>query len=76
MTLIAAGITLLPLVASLLVGNRMEIAERRVSDRSRDFTAALGDCLSGFSVVKSFKAEREILKLFSANNKALERQRK
>lgn len=72
MTLIAAGITLLPLVASLLVGNRMEIAERRVSDRSRDFTAALGDCLSGFSVVKSFKAEREILKLFSANNKALE----
>lgn len=72
MTLIAVGITLLPLISSLLVGNRVETVERRVSDRGRDFTATLGDCLSGFSVVKSFKAEKEILRLFSAGNKALE----
>lgn len=72
MTLIAVGITLLPLISSLLVGNRAETVERRVSDRGRDFTATLGDCLSGFSVVKSFKAEKEILRLFSAGNKALE----
>lgn len=72
MTLIAVGITLLPLISSLLMGNRAETVERRVSDRGRDFTATLGDCLSGFSVVKSFKAEKEILRLFSAGNKALE----
>ncbi len=72
MTLIAAAITLLPLVSSLLAGNRVETAQRRVSDRNRDFTAALSDCLGGFSVVKSFKAEKEIFRLFSANNDALE----
>lgn len=72
MTLIAAGITILPFIASLLTGNKMETAERRVSDQNRNFTAALGDCLSGFAVVKSFKAEKEIFRLFAANNRALE----
>ena len=72
MTLIAAGITILPFIASLLTGNKMENAERRVSDQNRNFTSALGDCLSGFAVVKSFKAEKEIFRLFAANNRALE----
>lgn len=75
MSLIAVGLTALPLIASLLTGNKLEATERRVSDRSKDFTAALGDCLSGFSVVKSFKAEKEIFRLFAANNKALEREK-
>lgn len=36
-----------------------------LSDRNRDFTAALTDCLSGFTVVKTFKAEKEIFQLFA-----------
>lgn len=72
LTAIAAGVTMLPLIASLLTGSRIEAAERRVSDRNRSFTAALSDCLAGFSVVKSFKAEKEIFKLFAENNRALE----
>ena len=72
MTLIAAGITILPFIASLLTGNKVETAERRVSDQNRNFTSALGDCLSGFAVVKSFKAEKEIFRLFAANNRVLE----
>ena len=72
LTAIAAGVTILPLIASLLTGSRIEAAERRVSDRNRSFTAALSDCLTGFSVVKSFKAEKEIFKLFAENNRALE----
>ena len=72
LTAIAAGVTILPLIASLLTGSRIEAAERRVSDRNRSFTAALSDCLAGFSVVKSFKAEKEIFKLFAENNRALE----
>ncbi|MGN0808496.1 MAG: ABC transporter ATP-binding protein [Christensenellales bacterium] len=72
LTAIAAGVTILPLIASLLTGSRIEAAERRVSDRNRSFTAALSDCLAGFSVVKSFKAEKEIFRLFAENNRALE----
>lgn len=72
MTAIAVGLTVLPLVASVLTGNRIEAAERRVSDRNKDFTAALSDCLGGFSVIKSFKAEKEIFKLFAEDNRSLE----
>ena len=59
------GVTLLPLAASLLTGNRLQASGKRVSDRNRDFTAALTDCLSGFTVVKTFKAEKEIFQLFA-----------
>ena len=72
MTAIALGVTILPLVASLLTGSKLQAAEKRVSDRNKDFTVALHDCLSGFAVVKNFKAEREIFKLFAESNRALE----
>ena len=75
LTAIAAGVTVLPLAASLLTGGRLEAAEKRVSERNRDFTAALSDCLSGFAVVKTFKAEREILRLFAESNRALEQEK-
>lgn len=72
MTAIAAGLTVLPLIASLLTGNRLQAVESRVSERNGEFTAALSDCLAGFTVVKNFKAEREIFRLFAQSNKALE----
>ena len=72
MTAIAAGLTVLPLIASILTGGKLQTAERRVSDRNRDFTAALTDFLGGFSVVKTFKAEREIVRLFAQSNRTLE----
>ena len=75
MTAIAAALTVLPMLASLLTGNRLQVAETCVSDRNRDFTAALTDCLSGFTVVKAFKAEREIVRLFAESNRALEREK-
>ena len=75
MTAIAAGVTVLPLVASLLTGGPLQAAEKRVSDRNRDFTAALSDCLGGFSVVKTFRAEKEIFRLFAESNRALEQEK-
>lgn len=72
MTAIAAGLTVLPLIASILTGGKLQAAERRVSNRNRDFTAALTDFLGGFSVVKTFKAEREIVRLFAQSNRTLE----
>lgn len=75
MTAIAAGLTVLPMIASLLTGNRLQTVESRVSERNGEFTAALSDCLAGFTVVKNFKAEREIFRLFAQSNKALEHEK-
>lgn len=75
MTAIAAGLTVLPMIASLLTGNRLQAVENRVSERNGEFTAALSDCLAGFTVVKNFKAEREIFRLFAQSNKALEHEK-
>lgn len=72
LTAVAAGLMLLPLAASILTGNRLQAAEARVSDRNRDFTAALRDCLDGFPVVKTFRVEKEIFRLFAENSRALE----
>ena len=72
LTAIAVGVTILPLIASIITGKRMVGAEKKVSDQNKNFTAVLTDCLSGFSVIKSFKAEKEIFKMFAAENKALE----
>ena len=75
MTAIAAGVTVLPLIPSVLTGGQLQAAEKRVSDQNRDFTAALSDCLGGFSVVKTFRAEKEIFRLFAESNRALEQEK-
>ncbi len=72
--LTAAGLSLsaLPVAASLLCGGRLTRAEQRVSDENERFVGTLKDMLSGFAVVKSFKAEREIVALFGERNRELE----
>lgn len=75
MTAIAAGLMVLPMIASLLTGNRLQTVESRVSERNGEFTAALSDCLAGFTVVKNFRAEREIFRLFAQSNNALEHEK-
>ena len=72
LTAIAVGVTILPLIASILTGKKMVDAEKKVSEQNKSFTAVLTDCLGGFSVIKSFKAEKEIFKMFVARNKELE----
>ncbi|MDO5378903.1 MAG: ABC transporter ATP-binding protein [Clostridia bacterium] len=73
--LTAAGLllTALPVTVSLLCGGRMARAEQAVSDENERFVATVKDILSGFAVVKSFKAEREIAALFGERNRRLER---
>ena len=75
LTAVAVCVTVLPLIASLLTGNKLQAAEVRVSDCNRDFTAVPSDCLGGFAVVKTFKAEKEIFSLFAASNRALEKEK-
>ena len=73
LTLVAVGVTILPLSVSLLTGKKLAAEEVTVSERNKSFTATIGDCLKGFSVVKSFRAEKEIRQLFSKENGKLEK---
>ncbi len=72
LTLSTILLSLLPLLASLLAGNRLMSAEKKVSDRNASYVATLKDCLSGFSVVKSFKAEKQIIKMLANSNQSAE----
>lgn len=71
LTLIAVLLSLLPLIASLLAGNRVARAEKNVSDRNEAYTSALRDSLGGFSVIKAFQAEAQMLRIFRENVREL-----
>ena len=72
LTLVAIGVTFLPLTVSLLSGKKLSKQEVTVSDRNKSFTATVADCLNGFSVVKAFRAEKPVSGLFSEENNRLE----
>lgn len=71
LTLIAIGLSLFPILAAILTGDKVAEAEKVVSDRNEVYTASLKDSLTGFSVIRSFKAEKQILTIFGKNIKAL-----
>ena len=75
LTLISVLVTILPLAASLLTGDRLVKAEKTVSDQNSSFMAMLSDTLAGYSVIKSFKAEKEIYGIFAKENRRLENAR-
>lgn len=72
LTAIAIGLAVLPVMGSLAVGNRMGRAEEAVSGRNEAFVGTVKDLLSGFSVVKSFRAEKQALRLFARENDSTE----
>ena len=71
LTLIAIGFSLLPIIVSVVLGNKAAIAEKAVSDRKERYTGMLKDVLSGFSVIKSFKAERNISRIHDESNEGV-----
>ena len=75
LTLITVALSLLPIVTSLLFSPGLTRRERAVSDQNEGFVGTVKDLLSGFSVIKSFKAERETAKVFGAVNDAVEKAR-
>ena len=63
LTLVAIGFSLLPIIVSVVLGNKAARAEKNVSDQKERYTGMLKDALMGFSVIKSFKAEKSIAAL-------------
>ena len=72
LTACAIGLVLLPLVISILTGSLVVKAEKRVSEDNEGFVAMVKDMLTGFTVVKSFRAEEQVSGLFERRNARLE----
>ena len=68
LTVIAIGFSLLPIAVSIVLGDRASRAEKAVSDRKETYTGTLKDALTGFAVIKSFKAERNVARLHERSN--------
>lgn len=73
LTLVAVGLSLLPIAASVLMGRELAVRERAVSDDNEAFVSQLRDLLAGFSVIKSFKAEAQARGLFDVASGRVEK---
>lgn len=72
LTIAAVALSLFPVIGSLLTGNRLADMEKKVSEKNEGFLGSVKDMLTGFSVVKSFKVEKEMMKLFRERNEEAE----
>ncbi len=71
LTLISIGVAILPLAVSILTGNLVASAEKKVSSKNESYMSTLRDALVGFSVIKSFRAEKQLYKIFAKETKSL-----
>ncbi|HIT02785.1 MAG TPA: ABC transporter ATP-binding protein [Candidatus Enterenecus merdae] len=73
LALAAIVLCLIPIACALAMGGGLARRERAMSDQNERFVAQVKDFLSGFSIIKSFKAEGEVKQLFCATNAETER---
>ena len=67
---------LLPLVVTAFMSNKIASVEKSVSDENESFMAQLKDLLAGFSVIKSYKVEKQGITLFSKVNHEVEQKKR
>lgn len=72
LALATIGLSLIPIVFSLVMGKELSVREKATSDQNEKFVAKVKDFLTGFSVIKSFKAEGEVNRLFQTSNRETE----
>ena len=72
LTLAAVCLTFLPIFVSMLTGKKLAEQEKVLSQKNADFLASVKDMLTGFPIVKSFRAEPEIEGIYQRKNKYLE----
>ena len=69
LTVISIVLSILPLLAAILTGNLVAEAEKQVSEKNESYMTALKDSLTGFPVIKAFRAEVQMCRLFAAKVK-------
>lgn len=72
LTLIGLLLSLIPTAVSAGMSRELARREKAVSDQNERFLSLVKDFLTGFSVVKSFKAETEMIRRFDAMNQKTE----
>lgn len=72
LTLIAVVLGGIPFAAGIATGGKLAKSERAVSDENGRFVALVTDLLSGFSLIKSFRAEARFDTRFEEENSILE----
>lgn len=72
LALCVLGACVVPMGFSLALGRYLAAKERKTSDEGEGFVDQVKDLLNGFILIKSFKAEKEILQLFDKRNFSLE----
>ena len=73
LTFIAVAFSSLPLLVSLAPARKLAEAEKKVSDGNAAYVEIIKDILSGFPVIKSFQAEKEIQRRFETDNTKIEK---
>ena len=65
LTGVGVVLALLPVLVSLMAGNKVAEAEKVVSAKNEAYISSLNDSLMGFAIVKSFKAEAAMCRMFA-----------
>lgn len=64
LTAAAVVLALLPVAASLICGSRLAKCEQEVSAKNESYVETVKESFAGFSVIKSFKAEARVRRMF------------
>ena len=76
MLVLAVALSFLPVTVSMTAGNRLTEQEKEISKKNERFVSIVNELLSGFPVIKSFRAEAQASRLFSQRNEQAEEAKK
>ena len=76
MLVFAVALSFLPVAVSMTAGNRLTEQEKEISKKNERFVSIVNELLSGFPVIKSFRAETQASRLFSQRNEQAEEAKK
>ena len=76
MLVLAVALSFLPVAVSMTAGNRLTEQEKEISKKNERFVSIANELLSGFPVIKSFRAETQASRLFSQRNEQAEEAKK
>ena len=76
MLVLAVALSFLPVAVSMTAGNRLTEQEKEISKKNERFVSIVNELLSGFPVIKCFRAETQASRLFSQRNEQAEEAKK
>lgn len=76
MLVLAVALSFLPVAVSMTAGNRLTEQEKEISKKNERFVSIVNELLSGFPIIKSFRAETQASRLFSQRNEQAEEAKK